>query len=68
MELTTLARNAVIALAYALSLLAVCWLTLDAAFPDPVGVASCPKVEYREVTKRGRIVRDTVTAIPEECR
>lgn len=38
------------------------------AFPDPVGVASCPKVEYREVTKRGRIVRDTVTAIPEECR
>lgn len=63
-----LVRNAVITTAYALSLLTICWLTLDAAFPDPIGVASCPKVEYREVTKRGRIVRDTVTAIPKECR
>lgn len=63
-----LVRNAIITAAYALSLLAVCWLTLDAAFPDPVGVASCPKVEYREVSKRGRIVRDTITEIPEGCR
>ena len=63
-----LIRNAIITAAYALSVLAVCWLTLDAAFPESEAVASCPKVEWREVQQRGRIVRDTITEIPEACR
>lgn len=48
----------------AVAVLLLAW----AALPEPQGVATCPKVEYREVLKRGRIVRDTVTIIPDGCR
>lgn len=53
----------------ALALAFVAVLTLDVSFPDPSDAPIlCPKVEYREVARRGRIVRDTITHIPEACR
>lgn len=63
-------RHAITRTAYVLYLLIGGLLAFNTAFPHPpnVPVALCPKVEYREVNKRGRIVRDTLTRIPEDCR